>query len=96
MSSMMDKLRLPQDLGRAIREHRRSRKLKAVEVARHAGRSRDVLHRLEQGGDVSVASLMDLLRAMDLCIRLEPAGLPTLEEMQRRFGADDDEGDDAA
>ena len=78
MSRKMDKLRLPEDLGRAVRQQRRSRKLKAIDIARHAGRSRDVLHRLEQGRDVSVASLMDILRAMDLCIRLEPAGMPMI------------------
>jgi HTH-type transcriptional regulator/antitoxin HipB len=91
MSFSMDKLRLPSDLGQAIRAARKAQRLKAVDVAARAGRSRDVLHRLERGDDVTVASLMDLLRAMDLCLRLERAGLPTLEEMQARFAQDADD-----
>lgn len=87
----MDKIRLPSDLGLAIRQARKAQRLKAVDVAERAGRSRDVLHRLERGEDVTVASLLDLLRAMDLCLRLDRAGLPTLEEMQARFAQDEDE-----
>ena len=91
MSINMDKIRLPSDLGLAIRQARKAQRLKAVDVAERAGRSRDVLHRLERGEDVTVASLLDLLRAMDLCLRLDRAGLPTLEEMQARFAQDEDE-----
>jgi len=91
MSITMDKIRLPSDLGLAIRQARKAQRLKAVDVAERAGRSRDVLHRLERGEDVTVASLLDLLRAMDLCLRLDRAGLPTLEEMQARFAQDEDE-----
>jgi len=87
----MDKIRLPSDLGLAIRQARKAQRLKAVDVAERAGRSRDVLHRLERGEDVTVASLLDLLRAMDLCLRLDRAGLPTLEEMQTRFAQNEDE-----
>jgi len=91
MSINMDKIRLPSDLGLAIRQARKAQRLKAVDVAERAERSRDVLHRLERGEDVTVASLLDLLRAMDLCLRLDRAGLPTLEEMQARFAQDEDE-----
>ena len=87
----MDKIRLPSDLGLAIRQARKAQRLKAVDVAERAELSRDVLHRLERGEDVTVASLLDLLRAMDLCLRLDRAGLPTLEEMQARFAQDEDE-----
>jgi len=92
---MKDILRLPADLGAAIRQVRKDAGLKATDIARDAGRSRDVLHRLEKGDDVTVASLMDILRAMGLVLRLEKAGLPTLAEMQQRFGQPDDEDDDA-
>jgi DNA-binding phage protein len=63
--------------------------LKAVEVARRSGRSRDILHRLEGGQDVSVSSLLDILRAMNLSLSLVPAGTPTMEEVRERFGDDD-------
>ncbi|OGB35354.1 MAG: transcriptional regulator [Burkholderiales bacterium RIFCSPLOWO2_12_FULL_61_40] len=91
---MMDKLRLPADLGKAIAQYREENKLAAVAISAKAGRSRTVLHKLERGDDVTVASLFDFLRAMGLCLSLQKAGMPTLEEMQRRFADEDD--DDAA
>ena len=96
---MKDVLRIPSDLGRAVRQERQASKMKATDIARRAGRARDVLYRLEQGDDVTVSSLMDILRAMGLTIRLERVGMPTLAEVQRRFGSDEDdeeEDDDAA
>ena len=87
----MNKIKLPIDLGKAIAQHRADGKLSAVAVARTAGRSRTVLHHLERGDDVTVASLFDILRAMGLCISLQKVGMPTLEEMQRRFSDEDDQ-----
>ena len=92
---MNDTLRVPADLAAAVRQARKAAGLKATDVARRAGRSRDVLHRLERGDDVTVASLMDFLQAMGLVLRLEKAGLPTLAEMTQRFARPDDD-DDAA
>jgi HTH-type transcriptional regulator/antitoxin HipB len=96
MPYMKDKLRTPLDLGVALKALRRERKLKAVAIAGHSGRSRDVLNRLEKGQDVTVHSLFDILRAMGLCVRIESAGMPTLEEMQTRFAEDDHDDDSAA
>jgi len=90
----MDILRLPTDLGAALKAHRQQRGLTAVDVAARAGRSRDILYRLERGEDVTVSALLDILRALDLSLALQPAGLPTLDEMQRRFG-DEAHDDDA-
>lgn len=90
LSFKMDNIRLSSDLGSAIKAHRLQQRLKTTDIAAASGRSRDVLNRLERGEEVTVGSLMDILRAMGLALRLEPAGLPTLEEMQRRFGHDDD------
>ena len=87
---MKDKIRIPADLGQSIREHRDAGKLSAVYVANRSGRSRNILHRLERGEDVTVASLFDILRAMGLTVRLESLGMPTLEEMRQRFSADTD------
>lgn len=94
MSSMNDKLRTPLELGSTLKGVRHERKLKAVDIAKYSGRSRDVLNRLEKGQDVTVHSLFDILRAMGLCVRIENAGMPTLEEMQARFAAEDDHPDD--
>ena len=93
MFTIMDKIRLPIDLGKAIAQYREDNKLSAVAISSKAGRSRTVLHKLERGEDVTVASLFDILRAMGLCLGLQKAGMPTLDEMQRRFA---DEGDDDA
>ena len=95
MLILMDKLKLPADLGKAIAQYRADNKLSAVAISRTAGRSRTVLHNLERGQDVTVASLFEILRAMGLCLSLQKSDMPTLEEMQRRF-ADDEEDADAA
>lgn len=93
MSIMKDVIRTPAELGEALKVNRQARKLKATDIAERAGRSRDILNRLEKGQDITVHSLFDLMRAMGLVMRLETAGLPTLEEMQARFAAELD-GDD--
>ena len=91
MFMTMHKLKIPIDLGKAIADYRADNKLSAVAIARKAGRSRTVLHNLERGGDVTVASLFEILRAMGLCLSLQKSGMPTLDEMQRRFADEDDE-----
>lgn len=88
----MDKIRLPSDLGDALKMHRKTHKLKATSIAEKSGRSRDTINRLERGEDVTVKSMFDILRAMGLCIRLDTAGMPSMAEMRQRFGeARDDE-----
>lgn len=91
MSFMSDIIRTLEDLGRTVRQARRARGLTAVEVARRSGRSRDLLHRLETGRDVSAAALLDVLRAMGHSLGVVPAGMPTLEEMRERFAKDEEE-----
>ena len=94
LSCMTDIIRTSLDLGLAVKALCSERNLKSIDIAAHSGRSRDVLNRLEKGQDVTVHSLFDILRAMGLCIRIENAGMPTLEEMQARFA--NDEHDDPA
>lgn len=93
MWRMQDKIRLPIDLGQAIQRARKEGCLKATDIAARSGRARNVLYRLERGEDITVASLLDILRAMDLTIRLERLGMPTLEEVAQRFGQDEDDDD---
>jgi len=78
------------DLGEVVRGTRREQGLKATQVAMRSGRSRDLLHRLETGGDITTGALLDVLRSMGYTLRLEPLGLPTLEEMRQRFAEDED------
>jgi HTH-type transcriptional regulator/antitoxin HipB len=91
MSRMKDTIRLPIELGQAIAQARKAGKMKATDIAVRSGRARSVLYRLEHGDDVTVASLLDILRAMGLTLRLERLGMPTLEEVQARFAQDDDD-----
>lgn len=82
---------MPSDLGSALKQHRKAHKLRANAISLRSGRSRDTINRLERGGDVTVKSMFDILRAMGLCIRLEPAGMPSMQEMRERFAQDDDD-----
>lgn len=84
-------IRTLSDLGDAVRSARREQGLKATHVAVQSGRSRDLLHRLETGGDITTGALLDVLRSLGYTLRLEPLGLPTLEEVRQRFGEDDDD-----
>lgn len=88
---MKDKIRLPIELGEAIQRERKTRRMKATDIAARAGRARNVLYRLERGEDVTVGSLFDILRAMNLTVRLESLGMPSLEEVKQRFAQDDDD-----
>ena len=83
---MKDTFRTLTDIGSKVREARRAARLSTVEVAAKSGRSRDVLHRLETGEDVSLSSLLSILAAIGHAIDIVPAGPPTLAEMARRFG----------
>lgn len=89
MSSPLLPVRSLHDLGQTIRQLRQSEGLQAVWVARQSGRSRDLLHRLESGGDITASALLDILQAMGCLLRIEKAGLPTMDEMRQRFGDDD-------
>jgi HTH-type transcriptional regulator / antitoxin HipB len=60
------------------------------ELAVKAGKVREVIYRLEAGEDTTVSSLIAVMSALKLAMRLEPAGLPTAEEVARRFQLDDD------
>lgn len=92
MNVIVDKINNQKDLGLELRALRKRLGIKAVQLSRDSGRSRDVLNRLERGEDVYVSSLFDALRAMGYSIRLEKKGLPTLQEMQE-FAARDLEDD---
>lgn len=91
---MQDIIRLPSDLGKAVKSARLSLGIKTTHIAQHSGRSRDVLNRLERGEDITVSSLMDILSAMGLVLRIDRAGLPTLDEMAARVAAMQAEDED--
>lgn len=87
---MTDVIRLPDELGRQLRKRREALGLSKSELAQRAGKVREVIYRLEAGEDSTVSSLMAVLAALGLALRLERAGLPTAEEVARRFLDEDD------
>lgn len=94
---MADTIRLPDDLGHQLLQRRKALGLSKSALAQRAGKVREVVYRLEAGEDSTVSSLLAVLGALGLVLRLEPAGLPSAQEVARRFQMDDDAHDgDAA
>ena len=91
---MTDTIRLPDELGRQLRERREALGMSKSQLAGKAGKVREVVYRLEAGEDTTVSSLMAVLGALGLALRLERVGLPSAQEVARRFQEDED--DDAA
>ena len=91
MSFIMDKIKTPQMLGAAFHKMRSEAGLRPSKIAEQAGRSRDILHRMESGRDISVSALLDLLRATGHAIQIVPAGLPTMDQMRSMFKEETDD-----
>jgi predicted transcriptional regulator len=87
---MADTLRLPDELGRQLRERREALGMSKSELAEKAGKVREVIYRLEAGEDTTVSSLMAVLGALGLAMRLVRVGLPSASEVASRFQEDDD------
>lgn len=87
---MTDTIRLPDELGAQLRQRRETLGLSKSELAAKAGKVREVIYRLEAGEDITVSSLLAVLGALGLSLRLEKAGLPSAAEVARRFQMDDD------
>jgi len=87
---MTDVIRLPDELGTQLHAQREALGLSKTALAAKAGKVREVIYRLEAGEDTTVSSLMAVLGALGLALRLERVGLPSAEEVARRFQEDDD------
>ena len=87
---MTDMIRLPDELGRQLRERREALGMSKSELAEKAGKVREVVYRLEAGQDTAVSSLISVLGVLGLAMRLDRVGLPSAEEVARRFQEDDD------
>ena len=90
MQAMTDTIRLLDDLGRQLRERLEALGMTKSDLALKAGMVREVVYRLEGGEDTTVSSLMAVLAALGLVLRLEPVGLPSAAEVARRFMDEDD------
>ncbi len=93
MQVMTDMIRLPDELGAQIRQRRQALGLSKTDLAQRAGKVREVVYRLEAGDDSTISSLLAVTGALGLGLRLEPVGLPTAEEVARRFRMDDEDDD---
>ena len=87
----MDKIKTTQMLGAAFHRMRSEAGLRPSKIAERAGRSRDILYRLESGKDISVSALLDLLRATGHAIQIVPTGLPTMDQMRAMFQEETDD-----
>lgn len=90
MQAMTDKIRLPDELGRQLQQQREALGMSKSALAEKAGKVREVVYRLEAGEDSTVSSLLAVLAALGLALRLERAGLPSASEVAARFQDDDD------
>lgn len=90
MPAMTDKIRLPDELGLQLRQRREALGMRKSELAKKAGKVREVIYRLEAGEDSTVSSLLAVLGALGLALRLERSGLPSAHEVAARFQDDDD------
>ncbi len=88
---MADRPRFPTELGELLRQRRERMGLSKTATAQRAGRVREVVYRLEGSQEASVSSLFDVLRALNLVMHIEPAGLPTMEDVAAAFNRDDDD-----
>lgn len=91
MQAMAYAPRLPSELGELLKQRREALGLSKTAVAEQAGRVREVIYRLEGGQEASVSSLFDVLRALKLVVRIEPAGLPRMEDVAASFNRDEDD-----
>ncbi len=91
MQAMADNIRLPDELGQQLRSRRKALGLSKSALAKRAGKVREVVYRLESGEDTTVSSMLAVMGALGLVMRLEQAGLPTASEVAARFLADDDD-----
>ena len=87
-------IRLQDELGQEIQRRRQAARLSKSALAQRAGKVREVIYRLEAGEDVTVSSLLAVLAALGLTLRIDEAGLPTMEEVAARFAADDEDDAD--
>ena len=92
---MTDTIRFPDELGRTLKARRQALGLTIKDLAHRAGKVREVIYRIEAGEDVTLSSLMAVLGALGLEMRLEQARMPTMEEVAARFRRGEEDEDAA-
>lgn len=90
-SSHLPAPKLPAELGAQVAARREQLGLTKKALAEHAGKVREVIYRIEDGQDVTVSSLVDVLRVLGLKLALVPAGIPSIEDIAKVFNEDEDD-----
>jgi HTH-type transcriptional regulator / antitoxin HipB len=89
--------KIPAELSAQMIQRREQMGLTKKGLADRAGKVREVIYRIEAGQDVTVSSLVDVLRVLGLKLALTPAGIPSIDDVAKAFNEDDDgDGDDDA
>ncbi|MBA4416720.1 MAG: transcriptional regulator [Syntrophus sp. (in: bacteria)] len=73
------------EIGRAIREARKKRKVSQAELGKAVGMSRTTIGQIENGTvqEIGARKLIRLLESLELELRVRPGGKPpTLEELR--------------
>ena len=86
--------KLPAELSAQVVARREQLGITKKGLADRAGKVREVIYRIEDGQDVTVSSLVDVLRVLGLKLALVPVGIPSIEDVAKAFNEDED--DDAA
>lgn len=96
MSSISTQALTLTDVGAALREARKSRKLTQTALGKMAGVSRMPIYRVEAGQDISLRTLLSILSALRLALQMEalPDGAPSVKDLKTAFAhlhAEEDE-----
>jgi len=83
---MMELVRSPKQLGTALRRFRRERKLTQAQLASRAGLRQGTVSQVENGLEtVKLTTVMQLVRALDLEVVLQPRTRGSRKEIEELF-----------
>jgi HTH-type transcriptional regulator/antitoxin HipB len=85
-SRIMELVRSPRQLGNALRRFRRERLLTQIQLAKRTGLRQGTISQVENGLEtVKLNTVMDLLRALDLEIVLQPRTKGSQKDIEELF-----------
>lgn len=83
---MVELIRSPKQLGAALRRFRRERKLTQVQLASRAGLRQATVSQVENGLEtVKLSTVMELVRALDLEVILQPRTKGSHKDIEELF-----------
>lgn len=83
---MKELIRSPKQFGAALRRFRRERALTQIELAKRAGLRQGTVSQVENGLEtVKLTTVMDLMRALELEIIIQPRTKGSPQEIEEMF-----------